>query len=291
MHWLIDRTSWTEPIVLLLILVNVVTLTLQSAQNVYDQPRPTGAGYFHTWKDLLLFILFVAFSAEIAARILVSGLIFDPEERPHAKTIKGKAKVVWDRLLDRDQVVTGKIPLRDDRSTRVPELPYGRVSTDASSLALHASDKAEGLMSRRQYSQTSFSYPPVSAQPTLRSYKSNSHLLSAAKTPNSTLNSRRGLASSTFHEDMPFVQASQVQQDQTLHHQKAFLRHSWNRVDALAVLSFWIMFALAFTGVESKHSVYVFRALSTLRAARLLTITAGTTASRCTAPSQFDMLT
>ena len=265
---------WTEPIVLLLILVNVVVLTLQSVQGVYDHPRPTGGGYFHSWQDLVLFILFIAFSVEMVARILVSGLVFGPEERPHAKTLKGKATLVWDRLLDREKSQAGA------RSAiiAVPDLAYGTTSTNASSIAVNDFGQADKKASRRQDSQASFIYPPVSAQPTLRSYKSTSNLLSA-KTPNSTLGTRRGLASSTFHEDVPFVQAFQTQQDQTLHHHKAFLRHSWNRVDALAVLSFWLMFFLALTGVESKQSVYIFRALSTLRAARLLTITAGTTVS------------
>jgi hypothetical protein len=55
-----------------------------------------------------------------------------------------------------------------------------------------------------------------------------------------------------------------------------FLRHSWNRVDSIAVVAFWISFALAMTGVEPHKSVYLFRGLSVLRSARLLTVTKGT---------------
>jgi hypothetical protein len=57
------------------------------------------------------------------------------------------------------------------------------------------------------------------------------------------------------------------------------LRHSWTRTDAVSVVAFWITFVLAQTGVEHSASRHlgVFRALSVLRTARLLSITSGTT--------------
>lgn len=59
-----------------------------------------------------------------------------------------------------------------------------------------------------------------------------------------------------------------------------YLRHSWTRIDAIAVVAFWITFILAQTGVErGQYHVGIFRALSVLRTARLLTITSGTTVS------------
>ena len=59
-----------------------------------------------------------------------------------------------------------------------------------------------------------------------------------------------------------------------------YLRHSWTRIDFVAVMSFWISFGLSMAGVE--HGTYhigIFRALSVLRTARLLAITSGTTVS------------
>lgn len=60
-----------------------------------------------------------------------------------------------------------------------------------------------------------------------------------------------------------------------------YLRHSWNRIDFIAILSFWITFALAQSGVERSFSehIAVFRALSVLRTSRLLAVTNGTTVS------------
>ena len=57
---------------------------------------------------------------------------------------------------------------------------------------------------------------------------------------------------------------------------RAFLRHGFNRLDFLAVVSFWISFALAIADIESRKHIYVFRMLSCLRILRLLGLTSGT---------------
>ncbi|KAK5382203.1 calcium channel protein [Exophiala xenobiotica] len=57
---------------------------------------------------------------------------------------------------------------------------------------------------------------------------------------------------------------------------RAFLRHSFNRLDFVAVISYWISFAMQMTLVESNTHVYVFNMLSCLRILRLLGLTAGT---------------
>ena len=69
-----------------------------------------------------------------------------------------------------------------------------------------------------------------------------------------------------------------------LHHKTQrnvpYLRQSWSRIDFVAIVSFWISFVLAMTGVErGTHHIGVFRAMSVIRIARLLTITSGTTVS------------
>ena len=60
---------------------------------------------------------------------------------------------------------------------------------------------------------------------------------------------------------------------------RPYLRHSWHRIDMIAVFAFWITFILAITGQEATATrhIYLFRALSVLRAGRLLVITSGTT--------------
>ncbi|OAA61145.1 calcium channel subunit cch1 [Niveomyces insectorum RCEF 264] len=56
---------------------------------------------------------------------------------------------------------------------------------------------------------------------------------------------------------------------------RAFLRHSFNRLDFVAVVSFWISFVLGITGIEYERHIYLFRMLSCLRIVRLLSITKG----------------
>lgn len=64
------------------------------------------------------------------------------------------------------------------------------------------------------------------------------------------------------------------------HRQVPYLRQSWSRIDFIAIVSFWITFALAMTGQErGTYHIGIFRAMSVIRTARLLTITSGTTVS------------
>ena len=57
---------------------------------------------------------------------------------------------------------------------------------------------------------------------------------------------------------------------------RAFLRHSFNRLDFVAVVAYWISFVMQISGVEDSKHVYVFNMLSCLRILRLLGLTAGT---------------
>lgn len=84
-----------------------------------------------------------------------------------------------------------------------------------------------------------------------------------------------------FHlqaQDVPF-RAAVIKQLDITSTSRPYLRHSWNRVDVVAIVSFWVMFILCMFGQEKTASdhIYIFRALSVLRTTRLLTITSGTT--------------
>ncbi|KAK5100599.1 calcium channel protein [Lithohypha guttulata] len=58
---------------------------------------------------------------------------------------------------------------------------------------------------------------------------------------------------------------------------RAFLRHSFNRLDFIAVVSYWISFVMQLGRVDTTHHVYIFNMLSCLRLLRLLGLTGGTT--------------
>lgn len=56
---------WTEPCILLLIIVNAIVLTIQAAPSASlddDDSPPQIRGYFHAWEDYALFVLFVLFT-------------------------------------------------------------------------------------------------------------------------------------------------------------------------------------------------------------------------------------
>ncbi|KAK5115969.1 hypothetical protein LTR62_000425 [Meristemomyces frigidus] len=75
------------------------------------------------------------------------------------------------------------------------------------------------------------------------------------------------------NEDVPGG-SRQAQRHRLAH--RAFLRHSFNRLDFIAVICFWISFVMAAAGLEAKYHMYVFRMMSCLRIVRLLGITSGT---------------
>ena len=57
---------------------------------------------------------------------------------------------------------------------------------------------------------------------------------------------------------------------------RAFLRHGFNRLDFLAVVSFWISCVLEIVMVQPSRHIYIFQMLSCLRILRLLGLTSGT---------------
>lgn len=70
-HVLGDLTlsRWTEPVILLLIIVNAVVLTIQASRPHAlpedwpdDASPPSVVGFFHAWEDYVLFALFCLFS-------------------------------------------------------------------------------------------------------------------------------------------------------------------------------------------------------------------------------------
>lgn len=76
---------------------------------------------------------------------------------------------------------------------------------------------------------------------------------------------------------LPFRLSVDQFHDKT-HRNVPYLRQSWTRIDFVAIVSFWITFGLAMAGIErGAHHIGVFRAMSVIRTARLLTITSGTT--------------
>ncbi|WVQ85091.1 hypothetical protein IAT38_007255 [Cryptococcus sp. DSM 104549] len=217
------RYTWTEPIILLLIITNVVVLAIQSAPTL-NTPREDD-GYFQSWEDYVLLALFVVFTLEMFARIVVTGLLLDPETS----------------LREALFFPSGVIPVVKRYFSIAPSTFTSTLNRDPSKISRRAAWRSHPSVHIRQ-------------KPTAGDRKVS--LITEA----------------------PFQKA--VAKQKSLSDQgRPYLRHSWHRIDIIAVIAFWITFFLALTGHEAtadKH-VYIFRALSVLRAGRLLVITSGTT--------------
>lgn len=196
---------FTEPFILLLIILQTVLLAVDSSQDVYTHPRPKRWGSEPI--DYILLAIFVVYTAEIVVKVIVSGFIVNPIEYSTINRQIGFKRALLDK---------------------------------ANSLfALH-----------RKPSQRHGTTMTVPQQPSLL----------------------RAFTAQTF-EEIPG--GSKHAQRKRLAY-RAFLRHSFNRVDFIAVVSFWVSFVLGLTGVESHYHAYIFRMLSCLRIIRLLGITSGT---------------
>ncbi|KAL2137077.1 hypothetical protein VTI74DRAFT_9683 [Chaetomium olivicolor] len=195
---------WTEPIILMLIIAQTILLAVEAAPDVFVDGNGRPERWGSTRIDWAIFGLFVVFTLEIIARIIVSGFIINAEEYAPV----GSKRRLRERVAEQYRAIFK--PQRQ-KSVRQPPQEQQFVPTFARTFTMH------------------------------------------------------GLAG----------QAS-LEEQQRLHlARRAFLRHGFNRLDFIAVVSFWISFILGVTGLESKHSIYVFRMLSCLRIIRLLALTKG----------------
>jgi len=196
----------TEPIILVLIVFQTILLAIDSAPSHVNDPRSKPWG--SSWINYALFVLFIIYTLEIIARIIVSGFWFNPQEYSTINRSVGfkKAFIEQGRRLF--------APSRQPINKQTP----------------------------------SFIEPQ---QPSIL----------------------RSFTSMQAERDQP---GHTRQQQRVRLARRAFLRHSFNRLDFLAVVSYWISFGLSMTHIQSERHVFVFQMLSCLRILRLLGLTSGT---------------
>lgn len=201
---------WTEPFILILIIAQAVLLAVEAAPDVFVAGNGRPQRWGGTGIDWAIFGLFVVFTLEIIARVIVSGLVINAEEYEPV----GRKRRIRERVAEQYRAIFK--PQRQ-KSVRQPPQEQQFVPTFARSFTMMHGLAAQGTLEEQQ---------------------------------------RLHLA------------------------RRAFLRHGFNRLDFIAVVSFWISFVLGITGLESTHSIYVFRMLSCLRILRLLALTKGNLVSR-----------
>lgn len=199
---------YLEPTLLVLIVLQAILLAVEAANSVYEpgnQRKPLwDPSSAINWAILALFIIF---TVELIARIIVSGFVLNPVEYSTVDRKRGIRNVISDKY-------NAVFRPQRHRSVNVPRQEAYGPSTFARSLTM------------------------MHAMP------------------------------ETIEEQMRLHLA-----------RRAFLRHGFNRLDFVAVISFWIAFVLGFTGVEARYHLYIFRMLSCLRIIRLLALTNGTAVS------------
>ncbi|KAL3463314.1 Ion transport protein-domain-containing protein [Aspergillus heterothallicus] len=200
--------SFTEPFILVIIVIQTIVLTIESAQSEWEKPRSTRWG--SSWMDYLYFAIFIIYTAELIAKIMVSGFFFNPTEYSTIDRSKGLKKAL--------------------------------------------AEKGRNLITpQRQFStKTSSTQPEIHQTSILRTFTGGLNQLEQQLADDPIQKRRIRLA------------------------HRAFLRHSFNRLDFVAVVSYWISFVLAISGTEAPHRIFVFRMLSCLRILRLLALTSGT---------------
>lgn len=205
----------TEPIILVLIVFQTVLLAIESAPSHVNDPGTKP--WSHSWTNYALFVLFIIYTLEIIAKIIVSGFWFNPQEYSTINRSLGFKNAI----------------IEQGRKLFAPS----RQSTN---------QQTPGSMGPQQ--------PSI-----LRSF-----------------------TSMQGERDQP---GHTRQQQRIRLARRAFLRHSWNRLDFLAVVSYWISFGLSIAHIQSDRHVYVFQMLSCLRILRLLGLTSGTSVFRLYYPN------
>lgn len=211
--WLCDILvhPFMEPFILVVIIVQTILLALESAKSVWDHPRSVRWG--SSPMDYAYFVIFVIYTLELIAKILVSGFILNPAEYSTLDRSLGFRKAV--------------------------------------------AEKAKNLLApQRQFTTKQASGTPEPQQASIiRTFTGG------------------------FDQLQPKVIDDPLQPRRVRLAHRAFLRHSFNRLDFVAVVAFWVSFLLSLTGVETRQQLYVFRMLSCLRILRLLALTNGTSVS------------
>ncbi|KAF7559584.1 hypothetical protein G7046_g4576 [Stylonectria norvegica] len=203
--------QYTEPIILLLIILQAILLAVEAAPNVFAEGNGRAGRWGGNGIDWAMLGLFIVFTLEIIARIIVSGFVLNAAEYSTIDRKRGIRAAVADQY----------------RAVFQPE-------------------RQKSVIGKHQ-----FQLEPSA--------------ISRSFTTFTTFTQGQNSLPETFEEQQRFQLA-----------RRAFLRHSFNRFDFVAVVSFWITFGLSISGLESRHHLNAFRMLSCLRILRLLALTNGT---------------
>ena len=201
----------TEPIILVLIIIQTILLAADAGES-----KPFGArttGWRSAWVEYGLLALFIVYTMEISAHIIVSGFLRNAHDYRTSRSGLTFKNVMLEKL---QELIA---PLRHTPGTKVITEPSPNAHVQSQFSIVRTFTAIQGLPEQRGHSR----------------------------------------------------QAQRVRLAR-----RAFLRHSFNRLDFVAVVSYWISLVLTLTGVATNKHFYTFQMLSCLRMVRLLGLTSGT---------------
>jgi len=242
---------WIEPFILALILINLIVLIVTSSRDVHNYPQ--NFDDVNKAEGVILLVVFILYTLDMFARIIVSGLIIDPPQES-VQDAKEHDDVSLHEQSNTREVLVNMWNSYMDGIFRFLR-PYSKEVQEHAEAKLATLNPVEGL----------------AAQDSVTPHPDAEHA-STEENPHWFMRVFYRLVSVCLHV------SHTITGDNEQLCNRAYLRHSWNRVDCLAIICYWIALALQVTGAGStpSHHIYVFRALSVLRCSRLLGLWEGT---------------
>ncbi|KOS15414.1 cch1-calcium channel (alpha subunit) [Malassezia pachydermatis] len=243
---------WIEPTILAIIIMHLVVVTVMASRDVNYHPRSHRA--MSEADEILLLVIFVLYTMEMMARVIVSGLLINPPpydiasvkagERPFTHEQSNTALRLWEMY----DALCGAIY----RFFR----PYSKEAKEYAQIKLAKFQPTQGVGQARPEDFELI-------EPWWGTNRENAHWIQWI-----------------YYECIAVALhlSRTITGDPRQMAKRAYLRHSWNRVDTLAILCYWIALGLQISGVDRTplHHIYIFRGLSVLRCSRLLGLWEGT---------------
>ncbi|WFD25877.1 calcium channel protein [Malassezia nana] len=242
---------WIEPFILILILINLIVLIVTSSRDVRRYPH--NSDNLNEAEGVILLVVFVLYTLDMMARIIVSGLIINP---PSATDMDGKesSNAPFYEQSNTKEVLFNVWNSYVDSVIRFLR-PYSKEVQEHAEAKLASYNPVEGLVS-------------------------NANDISTDKPESTPTEESHHWIMRVFYQAVSVCLhvSHTITGDREQLCTRAYLRHSWNRVDCLAILCYWVALGLQISSTDDtpQHHIYIFRALSVLRCSRLLGLWEGT---------------
>ncbi|KAG0053161.1 calcium channel protein [Gryganskiella cystojenkinii] len=242
--------TWVELSLLILLVVNLVFLVV-----MVSSPKGSDTIWGAHWTDYGLLVVFVLYTLELGSRIIVNGLIFYPKDGEKIRKYFGK-KQRTDNLHDTNPTLLRKYPNAIRRQTMLaPSATFKPAEHITPSSTIRPSELAHGQAVAQAQAAPLYSNPGGRA----------TTIIDFAVGRQTTVTQFIPTYMDPLIAYRPqFIAATGAQ--------IPFLRHTFNRIDFIAVLCYWIDFCLMMAGVQH---IYFFKTVAAMRTLRLLNITAG----------------